>query len=90
MKRRIISGSTRAPADWNVPTRSVPASPARSACEVGLGGLEPGDDRLGVAEQQLRRPRSARRRAARPGRSTSCSPTIRSSVAICWLTADCV
>jgi len=25
-----------------------------------------------------------------PGRSTSCSPTIRSSVAICWLIADCV
>ena len=25
-----------------------------------------------------------------PGRSTSRSPTARSSVAICWLTADCV
>ena len=32
VKRRMISGSSRAPADWKVPTRSVPASPARSAC----------------------------------------------------------
>jgi len=29
--RRITSGSTRAPTDWYVPTRSVPVSPARSA-----------------------------------------------------------
>jgi hypothetical protein len=46
--------------------------------QVGLCCLQARDDRRGVTEQQP------------PGRSTSRSPTIRSSVAICWLIADCV
>ena len=49
----MISGSTRAPADWKVPMRSVPASPAAQRLQVGLRGLEPRDDRVRVAEEQL-------------------------------------
>ena len=52
-------------------------------------GVEPGDDRLGVAEQS--RPASVSETArGPPGRSSRRSPTSRSRVWICWLIADCV
>jgi hypothetical protein len=50
----------------------------RPRFEVGAGGAELVDDPPTMAQQDL------------PGRSTSRSPTIRSSSASCWLIADCV
>ena len=88
-KRRITPGRTRAPTDWYVPTRSVPVSPARSAAMSARAA----SIRATIASAWRRRssPASVSDTArGPPGRSTSVSPTIFSSVAICWLIADCV
>ena len=79
----------RAPALWNAPTRSVPASPdwsasmsARAACSRAT---------IASAWRSSSRPASVSSTGrGPPGRSTSRGPTSRSSVAICWLTADWV
>ena len=82
VKRRMISGRTRAPADWKVPTRSVPASPAWRAWRSAWAACS-----RATIESACRRrswPASVSDTGrGPPGRSTSCSPTIRSSVAIC-------
>ena len=52
VKRRISSGRTRAPTDWNVPTRERARLAGLERAEVGLGGLEARDDRLGVPQQE--------------------------------------
>ena len=82
------AGQEPYPALWNVPTRSVPASPSRERMEIGLGGPHRGRSAARMAEQPLARPRSASpagdRRAVEQAR-----PAARSSVAICWLIADC-
>ena len=48
----MTPGRTRAPIDWYVPTRSVPGLARPQGGDVGTGGVEPRDDRLGVTEQQ--------------------------------------
>ena len=61
----------------------------RQSGEVGLRGLEPGDDCAAWRSSSSPASVSATGRGP-PGRSISCSPTMRSRVAICWLTADWV
>ena len=66
MKRRITVGSTRALIDWYVRDAQRPGLAGAERRHVGPRRVEPGDDRLGVAEQQLAglrhrdRPRPAR------------------------------
>ena len=77
------------PTLWYVPTRSVPAAPAESAARSACAACEPGDDRLGVAQEQP--PGLGQRdRARAAGALDEPLADERSSVAICWLTADCV
>ena len=67
MKRRITSGSTRAPTDWNVPTLQRPDLARLERVQVCLRGLQPRDDRDGVAQEQLARlGQGDRPRPARP------------------------
>ena len=90
MKRRITSGSTRALIDWYVATRSVPGLAGAERGHVGPRRVEPvrrSPRRGGAAASPASVIEIAR---GPPGRSTSFSPTIRSSAAICWLTADWV
>ena len=67
VKRRISSGSTRAPTDWNVPTRERARLAGLQRAEVGLGRLQARDDRLGVPQQQRAGLGQRDRRAGRPG-----------------------
>ena len=53
--------------------------------DVGAGGVEPQQDRLGVLEQ----PRARLGRRDRAARSST-APRSASSTAMCWETADCV
>ena len=57
--------------------------------EVGLRGGDAGRDGVRVGEKEAAGLRQ-RHGFGPPGRSTSRCPTIRSSAAICWLTADWV
>ena len=89
MNRRITVGSTRALIDWYVATRSVPVSPARSAAMSARAASSLAT--IASACRSSSSPASVIEIArGPPGRSISFSPTIRSSAAICWLTADCV
>ncbi len=79
----------RAPALWNAPTRSVPASPEHSASTSARAACS----RATIASAWCSRMRPASVSSpgrGPPGRSTRRRPTSRSSVASCWLTADCV
>ena len=78
-----------APTLWNVPTRSRPASPASSALMSAFAA----SSLAWIASACLSRIRPASVSEigrGPPGRSISLSPTMRSSVAICCETADCV
>ena len=77
------------PTVWNVPIRSAPAEPSRSASRSASAARSP--LRIRCAWRRTRAPASVVPTGARPlRRSSSGIPTIRSSAAICWLSADWV
>ena len=85
----MSSGRIFAPTLWYVPTRMVPASPAASADRSAHAASIPATIRSACRSRT--RPASVIETfRGPPGRSISRSPTARSSVAICWETADCV
>ena len=87
--RRITSGRILAPTLWKMPTWSEPASPAERAARSDCAACS--RETIARAWRSSSRPASVSATGlGPPGRSTSFSPTMRSRVAICWLTADWV
>ena len=85
----MTGGIIRTPTLWNVPTRSVPASALGERLQIGLGGAHCSGRSPCVTEQPLPASVGVTARLP-PGRSSSCIPAARSSIATCWLMADCV
>jgi hypothetical protein len=87
--RRSVPGSRRAAALWNVPTETLPASPAASA--VRSASVARSSSSRWRAWRSTRSPAGVGTTGWRPPRrSSSRLPAIRSSPAICRLTADWV
>ncbi len=85
----MISGRTFAPTLWNVPIRRQPLCPSDSAAMSARAASNRAT--IASAWRRSNAPASVSVTArGPPGRSSSRSPTIRSSVWICWLIADCV
>ena len=87
-KAATARGASVAPPLWKRDQPQPPAAQAGEGGQLVLGGLDAGEDRVGVA-RPARRPASVRRTPRAP-RSTSWVPVSRSSAATCWDTADWV